>query len=240
MNKINSLLEKQFSSLSLEEKVEVKQLGRPIPDLNIVKTQTSKAQKSRCRKFNADIYCKNQSICGCEVKNMLYCFPCVLFGGETTWAKSGTSDLVHIWEKMARHEKSKSHIANVFSLSMLGKTNITTQLNSAYRQSLIKHNEQVDKNRYILNIIINCLRFCGKLELALRGHDETNESENKGVFRELIDFTAEFDKDLKTHLDKSYVFKGTSKSIQNELLQSMLLSSLVVLLHILTLMLKII
>lgn len=106
MNKINELLAKPLSSFSLEEKLEIKRLGRPTPDLNIVKSQTNKAQqKTRCRKFNADIYHKNEWICGCDVRNMLYCFPCVLFGGESSWAKTGTSDLVHIWEKMTRHEK---------------------------------------------------------------------------------------------------------------------------------------
>ena len=98
-----------------------------------------------------------------------------------TWTKNGVTDLVHIWDKIKMHEKSKVHINNVFSYSMLGKSNILTQLNSAHRNAIVEHNEKVDKNRYVLNIIINCIRFCGALELALRGHDESNESENKGV-----------------------------------------------------------
>lgn len=38
----------------------------------------------------------------------------------------------------------------------------------------------------MLNIIINCVHFCGVFELALKGHDETKESTNLGVSRGLI------------------------------------------------------
>ncbi|CAH1955259.1 unnamed protein product [Acanthoscelides obtectus] len=111
---------------------------------------------------------------------------------------------------------------NVFSFSILGKLNIRTQLNSAYRNNLIKHNNQVDKNRYVLNKIINCIRFCGAFELALRGHDEKENSENRGIFKELVNFSAELDNELKVHIQSAKLFKGTSKTTQNELLECML------------------
>lgn len=217
MNNISFLKVNKFSSFSIEQKLEIKELGRPIPDLNIQKTQSG-----RLRKFNKNVYLKNNWLCGCNLSNKLFCFVCVLFGGEESWTQKGIDDIVHIWEKMKTHEKSKVHINNIFSFSMLGKVNIKTQLNTTYRNELLKHNQQVDKNRYILNQIINCIRFCGAFELALRGHDETKTSQNKGVFRELINFSAELDKDLKEHIEKSKIFKGTSKTIQNELLECMM------------------
>ncbi|KAJ4445092.1 hypothetical protein ANN_06891 [Periplaneta americana] len=64
--------------------------------------------------------------------------------------------------------------------------------------------------------------YVSSFELALRGHDETDSSSNPGVFRGLINFSAELDNSLKTHLENSTVFKGTSKTIQNELLAVML------------------
>lgn len=94
-------------------------------------------------------------------------------------------------------------------------------MDSAYRRNIELHNEKVRHNRYILNIIINCVRFCGAFELELRGHDESTSSSNPGVFRGLINFSAELDVDLKEHLEKAPVFKGTSKTIQNEILQTM-------------------
>ncbi|XP_042240779.1 zinc finger MYM-type protein 1-like, partial [Homarus americanus] len=47
-------------------------------------------------------------------------------------------------------------------------------------------------------------------------------SKNPGVFRGLVDFACELDSSLDAHLKTATVFKGTSKSIQNELLESML------------------
>lgn len=79
--------------------------------------------------------------------------------------------------------------------------------------------EKISDNRYILNKIINCIKFCGAFELALRGHDEKSNSENSGVFRGLINSSSELDLVLKSHIENSSVFKGLSKSIQNDLLE---------------------
>lgn len=134
MNQI-SILKNSFGGFSLEKKLQIKELGRPLPDLKIEK-QSGNGQKLRCRKFNKIIYDKNSWLCGCEQTNKLFCFVCVLFGGDETWSNKGTDDLAHIWEKLKSHEKSKVHMNNVFSFSMLGKLNIKTQLNSAYRDTL--------------------------------------------------------------------------------------------------------
>lgn len=75
------------------------------------------------------------------------------------------------------------------------------------------HNKKVSNNRYILNVIINCIRFCGAFELALRGYDEKDTSFNPGIFRGLINLSAELDSALKVHLEKATVFKSTSKTI---------------------------
>jgi len=56
----------------------------------------------------------------------------------------------------------------------------------------------------------------------LRGHDEKDTSLNSGIYRGLISFSAELDNALKVHLEKATIFKGTSKTIQNELLKCML------------------
>ena len=91
-----------------------------------------------------------------------------------------------------------------------------------YRDSIIQHNLEVEKNRHILSRIIDCIKFCGAFELALRGHDETSSSDNPVVFLGLVNFTAAFDSVLSQHLEAATVFRGTSKAIQNELLDTML------------------
>ena len=76
--------------------------------------------------------------------------------------------------------------------------------------------DRVRRNRYILKRIICCVKFCSAFELALRGHREIEESVNRGIglFRELVDFSAELDVVLREYLQNATVFKGTSKSIQ--------------------------
>ncbi|CAH1988766.1 unnamed protein product [Acanthoscelides obtectus] len=151
-----------------------------------------------------------------EVQNLLK------DAAEKTWTRTGFKDLKHINQKISKHENSARHMICSTELALLGTASIAAQLDSAYRQNIIKHNEQVDKNRYLLKRIINCIKFCGKLELALRGHDESEDSENRGIFRELINFTSELDTILKEHLKSATLFKGTSKTVQNEILDSML------------------
>ncbi|GBM91190.1 hypothetical protein AVEN_184527-1 [Araneus ventricosus] len=76
--------------------------------------------------------------------------------------------------------------------------------------------------RYALTKIIDCILFCGAFELALRGHNEREDSLNTGVFRGLVNFSAELESSLKDHLTSATVRKGTSKEIQNDLLDYML------------------
>ncbi|CAH1103808.1 unnamed protein product [Psylliodes chrysocephalus] len=224
MNSVQYILKTNFSRLSLAEKCHIKSSGRPTPDLEL--TQTDKSSKSSfTRRFSRQVYNKNKWICGCDTLNALFCFPCLLFysdGTDNVWSRVGFKDLKHLNEKIKKHELSAKHINFSTELAFLGTANIAAQLNSTYRQNIIKHNEQVDKNRYVLKRIINCIKFCGKLELVLRGYDENDGSENRGVFGELIDFTSELDSILKEHLKNATVFKGTSKTIQNEILDSML------------------
>ncbi|XP_073479697.1 zinc finger MYM-type protein 1-like [Aquarana catesbeiana] len=62
--------------------------------------------------------------------------------------------------------------------------------------------------------------YCSKL--ALRGHNESESSDNPGIFHGLVDFVASLNGILKEHLENATVFKGTSKTVQNELLDCML------------------
>ena len=221
MNTVSILQNRTFSVLSNEEKLKIKEIGRPLPDLNIVQTVTTGKRQFK-RVFKKEIYNNHDWLCGCEVKNALFCFPCILFGGEQSWTKTGITDINHLSTSIKKHESSSVHLRNVLKLSLFGNVNIASQLDSAYRRKIAEDNEKVKQNRYILNILINCVRFCGIFELALRGHDETESSSNPGVYRGLINFSAELDASLKGHLEKSTVFKGTSKTIQNDLLQAML------------------
>lgn len=111
---------------------------------------------------------------------------------------------------------------NCIKLAVLGNISIAAQLDEGHRVAVRRHNEEVDKNRHILSKLIDCIKFCGAFELALRGHDERDTSENPGIFRGLVDLMASIDRDLNDHLENATVFRGTSKTVQNELLDCML------------------
>lgn len=208
---------KDFSRLSIDEKLQIKGTGRQKPELNIECTSKSRG-KAYVRKFNVNIYSKYSWICGCDIKNKLFCFTCVLFGGDVHWTSHGVSDLTHLSEKAKAHENSKQHISNEMRYALLGQVNIQEQLDTAFWQNIAVHNEKNAKNRLVLLKIIDAIKFCGMFELGLRGHDKTETSKNPGIFLGLINYTAELDKTLKEHLESSTVFKGTSKEIQNDLL----------------------
>ncbi|VVC34062.1 Ribonuclease H-like domain,Domain of unknown function DUF4371 [Cinara cedri] len=133
--------------------------------------------------------------------------------------KNRINDLIHLTFKTKTHERSMKHINCQLNLKLLGKQDIRQQLSSAYWLNIKLYNEKLSYNRCILNKIINCIKFCGAFELALRGRDEKSNSENPGVFRGLINFSSELDSVLKCHIGNSSVFKGLSKSIQNDLLE---------------------
>ena len=110
-----------------------------------------------------------------------------------------------------KHEQSAKRMNNVIDLSVLGRDNIATQIDSAHKLSIAKHNEEVKKNRTVLSKIINCVKFCGKFELPLRGHDETKSSKNPGLFRGLVDFACNLDSSLDAHIHSAEVFTVASK-----------------------------
>ncbi len=192
----------KFSSL----KVEIKNIVRPTPALNIEETGKS-------RKFNSAIYDKHDWICGCEQSNFLFYIPCLLFGGESEWTTNGISKLKNLQPKIIKHQHSQKHLNNVLSLSFLGKVNIINQLSEGHRQSIDRHNELVKRNRAVLSKIIDCILFCGKFKLPLCGQDESDSSQNPGVFRCLIDFLCKSDSILESHFRTATDFKGTSKGI---------------------------
>ncbi|XP_051808999.1 zinc finger MYM-type protein 1-like isoform X2 [Acanthochromis polyacanthus] len=223
-NSVKSLKTTPFERRTLQEKLRVKELGPDRPDV-LIRQQSKDRGRRYTRSFSRAWYEKTSWLTGCSEAGALFCFPCLLFqtkGTDQAWIQTGMVDLKHLSEKVRRHEQARSHMENAMRLGMFGRANIAAQLDDGYRIGIRKHNEEVDKNRHVLSKIIDCIKFCGAFELALRGHDESESSENPGVFRGLVDFVASLDAAVHEHLQTATVFKGTSKTVQNELLDCML------------------
>ena len=169
--------------LTLAEKLQIKAKGRHCPDLVVKSGNVGTSNgKHYTRKFNSKIYKKHQWLTGCLETNALCCFPCLLFGGESTWKKVGMKDLNHLQRNIKAHENSERHANNAIDLAYLGSTNVLTELNTGFQIAIAQHNEKVAKNRNTMPKLIDLIKFCGKFELPLRGHDESAGSANPGVF----------------------------------------------------------
>ena len=75
-----------------------------------------------------------------------------------------------------------------------------------------------NENTKNLKIIIKLVLFCARQGIAFRGHDETNESSNKGNFIELIELVSSFIQSLFDFTSRDKTATYISKTIQNEII----------------------
>jgi hypothetical protein len=123
-NAVINLISKPFTSYTYERKIEIKQLGRPTPELKGLINKAKKSKNEYIRHFNTDYYAKQKWLCGCDIKLAVYCFPYLYFENDISWTKTGTTHLGHLSEKIKKHENSFKHLQNEANLKVLGTINI--------------------------------------------------------------------------------------------------------------------
>jgi len=138
MNSVDSLLEIPFSRRTMQERIEIKRIGRAMPVLGINQTITSGKRQFQ-RSFKMDLYNNTDWLCGCDKKHAFFCFPCLLFRGERAWSEIGIKDINHLSDRIKRHQATNVHITNVLQLTLLGNVNITEQLDSECRRNIALH-----------------------------------------------------------------------------------------------------
>ena len=87
INSVKYLQSTNFRSLSLNEKIKIKSMGRPTPNLLINQDAKSHGGKSYKRKFNAGLYEQHHWLCGCNIANAFFYFPFLLECMDGDWAK---------------------------------------------------------------------------------------------------------------------------------------------------------
>lgn len=204
----NILCYGQFKKLSLQEQIAAVQKGRPTPPLPGLTCGTSKGGKLQ---FSTTWYEKVSWLTGCEQRQILLCFPCVMFSNsKDVWSFTGFSDIKNLGRGIQRHEKSRDHLDCSVKLTVFGKEEyrIDLALSEAARVSRAKHNEQVKQNRHVLSSLVDIVCLLGRQELSFRGHDESEISSNQGNYRELFKLLMKRDEVLQTHLNNSKAFTG--------------------------------
>ena len=93
-----------------------------------------------------------------------------------------------------KHERSNCHLEAYKKWKTFDATErVDILFSRARREEVQRHNEQVRQNRETLKTNSEAVLFLSKQELAFRGHDESNDSLNKGNYRELLECFAKFD-----------------------------------------------
>ena len=133
----------------------------------------------------------------------------------------GYDDLNNLHSAISRHEKSLAHLNAFVDFKTFGKSErIDLILDKQKSAAISRHNEEVMNNREILKRLIKITCFLGMQELSFRGHNEDENADNRGNYIELAHCMGKFDEKLQSHLKTATVFKGTSSSIQNDIIQS--------------------
>ena len=132
--------------------------------------------------------------------------PAFICTGMKNWKKALGKD-----GKLTCHAQSTVH-RSAWVMWMEAKSqpcSVAARLDSAYHQ-------QVKKNREYLTVIIETLMFLAKHNVAIRGHDESLQSTNRGNFLDLLDLRSKDNILLQEFLTrKNYPY---TSAYQNQLI----------------------
>ncbi|ESR45540.1 TTF-type domain-containing protein [Citrus sinensis] len=113
-------------------------------------------------------------------KDATFCLCCYLFKPEIGEQAGGESFTKHGFTNWKKPERLRVHVEQHIQTMYSRHSN---QTRSEYRA--------------LLEASVDCVRFLLRQGLAFRGHDESEESSNRGNFLELLKFLADHNKDIK-------------------------------------------
>ena len=155
----------------------------------------------------------------------MFCYPCRMFAcgqgkAEKAFSELGYRDWKHARDALKCHNKCYVHKTAMLSWNqyLLGRKTGTSV--DSLLDTLQEKKKQ--ENRHYLCTIIQLLLFCCLQEIAVRGHRESDESQRRGNFLELLNLIAQHDPVIKARIeDGPNNAKYTSPDIQNSLINIM-------------------
>ncbi|CAB3981727.1 zinc finger MYM-type 1-like isoform X1 [Paramuricea clavata] len=184
---ISDLLKKPFSTRQPgEQNIIVTQ--RPMPNLQ--------STTGPHRSFQVSWYTKKDWLCGSLTKKAMFCWPCLLFcpGTSSSWTKTGFRNMKGFLSDCKKHERARFHMAAYKTWKTYGcGPRVDSLISQARRDEIQRHNEEVRQNREMLKNLTQAVLYLSRQELAFRGHDESNDSLNRGNYRELLERFARMD-----------------------------------------------
>jgi len=172
--------------------------------------------------------CKRNWLVYSPKANKMFCFPCFLFRSVSQhsyqWSKpnKGVTNFRKGYEKIIKHEKSKDH-REAENEYLILKSRISKDI--TIQHNLIKvQKSQIEFNRSVLKRLIDLSLFLSTNGLPFRGHREdiNQDTQNKGLFIEIVKLVSKYDAVLAKHLAESNQNETyLSPKIQNDILKCM-------------------
>ena len=78
-------------------------------------------------------------------------------------------------------------------MERLGAGRVDVMLSRARADDIRAHNQEVDRNHGVLSRLVDCVRFLATHELAFRGNEEGEGSDNRGNYIDLNRLIAKYD-----------------------------------------------
>ena len=184
----------------------------------------------KARSFNPDWFKLYPWLEYSVSKDAAFCYACRLFGAVSVHSsrpeRAFTSIGFHDWKHatgqkgiLINHNNSLSHKQALVAWEQFK----TTQDRGSVAEQLGSNRaQQIRKNRHYIKSIAEILLLCSKQEISFRGHDESENSLNKGNFLEILGLLAKHDPivdDRLLHGPKNA--KYTSHMIQNNIIAVM-------------------
>jgi hypothetical protein len=129
-----------------------------------------------------------------ESKDRAYCFCCFLFRPRNKKEAGYAAFVTDGWSSWNKKCRLREHVGDVNSVHNQARRDCEALLKQEQHIYVALNNQSnARKNAYYtrLNASIDVTRVLLKQGLPFRGHDESDESFNKGNFKEFHDYTAE-------------------------------------------------
>lgn len=183
---------------------------------------------NKARAFQHDWFRKYSWLVYSEMMDGGFCLPCVLFAKHSSdFGQLVTSPLTSFTSasnRLKEHEKKKYHNSALADADTFLRVYCQQQA-SVQQQMLSSHQKQIQANRKIIESLVKIIIFCGKQNIALRGHrcedvSMEDNSGNPGNFLALVKFRMESgDVVLQDHISSAAAnAMYVSPQIQNELI----------------------
>lgn len=178
------------------------------------------------RSFKSDFYKTYPWIEYSVLKDAVFCYPCRFFSLHTKGtfsSKTFISEGYKNWKRASETKAGFKYHNNSFqhksAMVAWNSYKNTKSQQSVAAQISTAHTELILQNREYIKSILRCIIYLSTQGLALRGHDESNTSQNRGNFLELLDLMSRDNTIISIRLlEGTKNARYTHHSIQNDLI----------------------